>query len=264
MIDFRLFNAAAYRSPQESSWDNPFPYICLQVSGLRWRRFADGREERPRLPFLELVGAGRSSSFHYGDDRENWVIQVISDDIINSADFERCVLRSHSDTVTVPARVPLSEARCRHWQRHCQRLVVDSLSPDPLRRLRVRSAICALLAVFIEAADDEQAHDPAEELRLAIDHDHAFRHTLEALSADLGYSDDHLRRRFIERFGVTPMQYRMDRRMALAADLVANGRDGIQAIAAQLGFQHSSHFCAVYRQHFGVTPGKDIRRLRMS
>lgn len=263
MIDFRLFHAAVYRSAQETTWQNPFPYICLQVSGLRWRRTTDGPEDLPPLPFLELVGAGRRTSFHYGADRENWVIQLITDDIANAPDRERCDIRSQGTVASIPARIPLSEARCRHWQRHCARLVADSLSPDPLRILRVRAGVCDLLAAFIAASDGGRPDDPAERLRLAIDGDQRFIHTLEALGAGLGYGNDHLRRRFVERFGMTPMQYRMHRRMAIAADLIATGRDDLKTIAERLGFRHSSHFCAAYRAHFGTTPGRDLRHLRM-
>lgn len=263
MIDFRVYSAAVYRDPQETTWENPMPYICLQVSGLRWRRYPDGREEKPRLPCLELVGAGQRSSYRYDGERENWVIQLISDDIVTAADPQRCELRSEGLAVAVPTRVALDAVRCHHWQRHCARLVADNLSPDPLRRLRVRAAICELLAVFIAAAEEGLPDDPAERLRRAIDQDQGFLRTIEALSTDLGYSGDHLRRLFAARFGVTPMQYRTERRMALAADLVVNSGDDIQVIAERLGFQHSSHFCTVYRQHFGTTPGRDIRRLRM-
>lgn len=263
MLDFRLYNAAVFRFAQHTTWTNPFPCIGLYVSGLRWRRYPDGREERPEGPFLELIGAGRESSYRFGDDRENWVIQLITDAIRNSDDPERCEILSQGARVRLPNRLPLSPARCRHWQRHCARLVADSLHPAPLRQVRMRAAVCELLAAFIEAAEKEGPDDPCERFRRAIDADEDFALTLEALSLGQGYSSDHMRRLFVARFGLTPKQYREQRRMSLAADLIANGHDDLTAIAGRLGYRHVSHFCTAYRQHFGTTPGKDMRRLRV-
>lgn len=263
MIDFRLYNAAVYRHAQETTWTNPHPCISLYVAGLRWRRFADRREERPSGPYLELVGAGRTSSYCFGTERENWVVQLISEDIRATEDPAVCELRSQGMRVRVPSRLPLTPARCRHWQCHCARLVADGLSPLPLRQLRMRAAVGELLAAFVEAAADETTDDACERFRRAIDADEAFVRTLDALSRELGYSSDHMRRLFVERHGLTPKQYREQRRLALAAELIANGSDDLRTIASRLGYQHTSHFCAAYRQHFGTTPGRDMRRQRI-
>ena len=263
MLDFRLYNAAVYRFAQETSWTNPFPCIVLNVAGLRWRRYPDGREERPRGPYLELVAAGRTSSYRFGPERENWVVQLITDDIRQADDPAHCELHSHGSRVRVPSRLPLSAARCRHWQRHCARLVADGRSPEPLRQLRMRATVCELLAAFVDAAEPESGDTPCERFRRAIDADEAFARTLGSLSREQGYSSDHLRRCFVERFGLTPKQYREQRRIALAAELVANGTESLQAISERLGYQHCSHFCASYKQHFGTTPGTDMRRLRV-
>jgi len=87
--------------------------------------------------------------------------------------------------------------------------------------------------------------------------------SLGAIASDLGYSADHLRRLFAARYGMGPLHYRNERRMAMAADLVANGGLELRAIAERLGFHQVSHFCASYRTHFGTSPGADMRRLRV-
>lgn len=262
MISFRLYNAAVYRNSQQTTTVNPLPWINLVVSGMRWRQFSDGFTERPSGPFIELVGPGRETTFCYTAERENWVIQLLSDDIRPAAERTNCEIRCGGGWARVPSHLALSPARCQALQRCCAALTADSLSPDPLRRLRMRSRVCELLTAFVSQAEVVDADDPCERFRQAIEADETFSRTLTDLGGGLGYSQDHLRRRFVDRFGTTPKRYREQRRMAMAADLIANGDEGLQAIARRLGYQHISHFCSAYRGYFGATPGADLKRLR--
>lgn len=65
-------------------------------------------------------------------------------------------------------------------------------------------------------------------------------------------------RQFLRRFradvGLSPGQYALGRRVALAADALARGGETVDAIAARLGFADRFHFSKVFRARVGQPP----------
>jgi AraC-like DNA-binding protein len=77
---------------------------------------------------------------------------------------------------------------------------------------------------------------------------------LDDLAHLTGYSAQHLNRLFQRILGVTPLQHLTHLRMRKAADLLAEGRLKIAAIAAQVGFDDPFYFSRVFREHLGLSP----------
>lgn len=71
-------------------------------------------------------------------------------------------------------------------------------------------------------------------------------------------------RRFGEAVGLSPGQYALERRVALAADALARGEESIEAIAARLGFADRFHFSKAFRSRVGVPPAayREMHRAR--
>lgn len=67
-------------------------------------------------------------------------------------------------------------------------------------------------------------------------------------------------RRFTAAVGMSPGQYALERRVALAADALARGEEPIEEIAARLGFADRFHFSKLFRRRVGVPPAA-YRRL---
>ena len=61
-------------------------------------------------------------------------------------------------------------------------------------------------------------------------------------------------RRFSEAVGLSPGQYALERRVALAADALARGEEPVEMIAARLGFADRFHFSKAFRSRVGVPP----------
>ena len=264
MLDFNIHNIGVYRYAQVTTWTNPYPLLGLHISGLVWRqRTGSPHIERDSPPHLQISGANLESSYEYGPDRENWVIQIDTKDIRNTEQLDTCQLKCAGNWVSLPARVYLNNKDRSHWQQHCQKLLHASRDASPRAQLFVRSGIASMINVFIEAAEKQQRKSPVEEFKHLIDEDEAFQRNLSEMAESCGYSADHMRILFTEQFGINPVQYRMRRRLTMAAELLANSRLSIAAIAERLGFQHSSHFCTAYKKHFGVSPGQDKKTLRL-
>lgn len=71
-------------------------------------------------------------------------------------------------------------------------------------------------------------------------------------------------RQFLRRFGaavgMSPGQYALERRVALAADALARGDEPVEAMASRLGFADRFHFSKVFKARVGQPPAEYRRR----
>ena len=73
-------------------------------------------------------------------------------------------------------------------------------------------------------------------------------------------SADYLSHRFHTEVGQRFSAYLRQARLAFAQELLIEPELSVSEIAFASGFQSSSYFIRVYRQHFGVSPGKARKR----
>ncbi|ACL61282.1 helix-turn-helix transcriptional regulator [Methylobacterium nodulans] len=80
--------------------------------------------------------------------------------------------------------------------------------------------------------------------------------TLDVLADEAGLSTFHFAKMFKASFGVAPHRYVIERRIARAKSLLADGRTSLAEIAAACGFASQSHFTRSFKQATGATPGQ--------
>lgn len=76
----------------------------------------------------------------------------------------------------------------------------------------------------------------------------------EKLAALCGLGTRQFLRRFSEAVGLSPGQYALERRVALAAEALARGPEPVEVIAARLGFADRFHFSKTFRARVGMPP----------
>ncbi len=69
-----------------------------------------------------------------------------------------------------------------------------------------------------------------------------------------GYSRCHFTRQFKKIHGESPAKYLRDLRFGHAARMLRQSRLSVKEIAVSCGFPDESHFCRIFREHYGVTP----------
>lgn len=74
------------------------------------------------------------------------------------------------------------------------------------------------------------------------------------LAAIAGCSRAHLERLFRRHLRSTPARFVRQRRVARAAELLANGDEPIETVAERCGFPNRHHLTRVFTQHLGVGP----------
>ncbi len=91
------------------------------------------------------------------------------------------------------------------------------------------------------------------------------QHISHALSVDdladlLNCSKFYFLREFKKLAGVTPYQYIMGKRIALAKEKLSSGETNLAAISQTLGFNDQSHFTRTFKAQCGVTPGAFLKQ----
>ncbi|MBE6726929.1 MAG: helix-turn-helix domain-containing protein [Ruminococcaceae bacterium] len=80
--------------------------------------------------------------------------------------------------------------------------------------------------------------------------------SLDDAAAEFGVSKMHVIRVFKKRFGITPMQYVIERRIGAAKSLLTGTVMPIKEIASLLRYSNTQHFSASFKSAVGCTPGR--------
>ena len=80
------------------------------------------------------------------------------------------------------------------------------------------------------------------------------RFTANTIAEVLALSRAQLDRRIKRLTGKTPSAYLLDRRMTYARELLLTTKMPISEIAVACGFEDTSYFTRVFKQHYGTTP----------
>ncbi len=138
-------------------------------------------------------------------------------------------------------------ARFREWER------------DSTARLA-----CALLGLEGALAAAPMALKIAEDVERWICRHLAEPITLEMLTAVAGISERWLQKSFRQRWGQTPLELVMSRRLAAVRTrlLSPDPNASITAVAIGCGFTHLGRFSAAYREAYGERPSDTVERAR--
>ena len=80
--------------------------------------------------------------------------------------------------------------------------------------------------------------------------------SVESLAALCSVSETYFRRIFLNKFGVSPREYIISKRLTYALQLIESGQFQISEIAAMCGYAEPCHFSREFKKKFGVSPAK--------
>lgn len=95
-----------------------------------------------------------------------------------------------------------------------------------------------------------------EKIRAYIDANVYADISLEDISEKFGITKMHIIRVFKKKFGTTPGQYLIDRRVSIAQSLLTSTIMPIKEIASLLRYSNTQHFSSSFKSAVGCTPGK--------
>ena len=88
--------------------------------------------------------------------------------------------------------------------------------------------------------------------------------TVAVLAAEAALSRSTFFERFRRALGVTPMEYLLAWRMALAKDLLRRNGGGVAQVAERVGYSCASTFSVAFTRHVGIAPALYARERRLA
>ena len=127
----------------------------------------------------------------------------------------------------------------------------------------VHAEVLCLLFRMLTAATKSTYFPPSvpkntldEKVRAWLDANIYADFSLDDVSAAFGVTKMHVIRVFKKRFGITPMQYVIERRIGVAKSLLTGTVMPIKEIAALLRYSGTQHFSSSFKSAVGSTPGQ--------
>ena len=146
---------------------------------------------------------------------------------------------------------------------HCRRFgkikavlkeTVDALKEEHLGYFGVLSAFYKLMEL---SSASDRPRTEIQVVRDLIDEGCTIPDfSVEKLCRDAGFSHAHLLRLFKKEYGKTISRYVIEKRLALACELLRERDLSVRSVALSCGFADEVHFSKTFRAHLGMTAGK--------
>ncbi|MHC4873265.1 MAG: helix-turn-helix domain-containing protein [Planctomycetota bacterium] len=264
MLDLDISHIGLYTKTQylQSDVGNSWSSLGFVVSGLK-KRILSGVDTFTDKPHFILSPAGTPYEIQLGPGRENWVI-ILDDIKFLKTDIEGFTdLKSDKGLIRLPEIIEVPEESVPGWRLEMQKMQQCMQSPTRQNLDRAKLGVFSIFKYMLDSVDAEAASCPAERLKRFIDADTGFNSSIIQLSKRCGYSSDHLRILFAEKYHMSPNEYRNSRRVALAMDLINNTALSVKEISAKLGFEYVPAFSTMFKRLTGTTPREAVKRFRI-
>lgn len=146
----------------------------------------------------------------------------------------------------------------------CVRSILSCQLRGRTRLLYQEAKVLELICLSIEALDQSRIGAAGTLLRRADPRLDRARnllsrqaHTIPSvreLARSIGMCESKLKREFKHAFGQTIFDFALERRMAMAMDLLREGSMPISEVAANVGYRHHTSFTAAFRRFYGFPP----------
>ncbi len=100
----------------------------------------------------------------------------------------------------------------------------------------------------------QQIESQAHNVKSLIDERYRQKLSLSFLSAQVFLSKDYLRHVFKEKYGISPMQYLIQKRVEAGQELLGNTDLSVREIARECGFENDFYFSRLFKQVTRISP----------
>ena len=114
--------------------------------------------------------------------------------------------------------------------------------------------ICYLITDCLSSSGREKESKILQKAKILLENNHDKKLDLEEFSQENGFSYTNFRKKFKDKFGVSPHQYRIHARMDRAIELLDDLDLPIKVIASQLGYSTQYDFSKHFKKYYSKTP----------
>jgi AraC family transcriptional regulator len=221
-------------------------YLTLVLSGTYTENYAD-REFRWNEGALHLLPAGERHENRFETATRVLRVRIEPAAIQKLGD-------EHARRLSEPREItgPLSS-----WLGN--RVMREFMSQDDIAPLAMEGVLLEILAESARSSDETHGSSAPGWLRRVrelLQDSYLEAPGLATLAGIAGVHPVHLSREFHRHFHMTVGEYIRKRRIEYASELLSNSDLSMTEIASTCGFSDQSHFCALFKRHSGMTPGK--------
>jgi AraC family transcriptional regulator len=140
-----------------------------------------------------------------------------------------------------------------------KRIVREFTAQDDLAPLAMEGVLLEMLAESARSSEELQGLNAPAWLRRvgeSLEESYLQAPGLAALAAIAGVHPVQLSRAVHKHYRMTIGEFIRKRRIEHASELLANSELSMAQIASTCGFSDQSHFCALFKKHWGTTPAK--------
>jgi AraC-like DNA-binding protein len=160
----------------------------------------------------------------------------------------------HDYTLNVRQVKSAEAAELKKTFENISRLYSSSL---PQNQLQAELEILKLLQYFLRHPVEED--EPVELLRKQLEQDTQWQYSITEHCSRLGGNRDLLRHKFVERYQISPGDFRRQMRLRRILHLIVYSNLALKEIAFECGMKNLSHLSSFIRKECGKT-ASDLRR----
>ena len=265
---FRLIHAGRYTHRERYVQKCQYCYLSLTITGMVYShlRLPDGRLlGELSSGGLHLVPPGFIIDFEYAAGRENFALALELPGLVKIPNEKHLKIVWDTQSFSVPYSIELPLAQRLLQREYYARVVELFQEATPAAFFAAERLTAHLLGEYVLAASRQtvsaEAH-LAERFRRAIDADLTFNVPLEKLAANVGAAIGPARRIFQARYGLSPGEYRVQRRQNRILELLGQTSHTMERISREVGMKNATHLYSFVKRRFGVTPCKLRREFR--
>lgn len=152
--------------------------------------------------------------------------------------------------------------------------IFETLEMFSQQKTQSSAAICNALAnalahiyfhIFQNAVTDRKKKKStfAQDILFYINENYASDITLKELTEHFHISSDYISHKFKETYGISPINYVIDRRISEAKWMLINTSDSLISISSQVGYDNTTHFAKLFLKRVGYPPLEYRKRFGM-
>lgn len=245
------------------------PGIGLYVCGLKKSKeyYPDGKvrtfDVSSRTPSLRLYFPGGVSEYEYSNVRENWWVTFDEPSPIRY-DFalQQPFYCDGENEFPILPEIPLDPTEICSVRMIFSEIRDCWLAKSKLGMATAELLVSWLLARFLRTEFKINLPSVAERYKRLIDADVRWTMSLEELGKKLALRRDDVRKCFIEKYGITPQQYRINMRLAQITNLITSSDLSVKEIAWHCGLKNVTYLNALTSKYFDATPLELIKKFR--
>lgn len=260
MKSLRIHYAGFFNKKEHFIQEPQHLFLFFQTKGL-CRMSAENFVTMDFSPFCFLFFPGDKFEFEFNEKRKNWAVQFSLPDIryVSSKQFS---FSYGTENIILPRYFEPTQGEVVRLQNKFEALIASFMNPTPHERMLAQLYLLDIFKYYIESLSKAGQTSPAAKLKQLMDTPVNMSFSIAELSEKCGYSIDHLRVLFKNKYGISPQEYQIRHVMAYAMELICKSNLMVSDIAEKCNFKHLSHFSSLFKKTHGISPSAALKRFR--